>query len=85
MVLWTIYVQGTDGDVKEIEIDNCQTFRELRKQVSLLVGINFNDLLLVGKYEYNYDFNSKILKEIDGLSDECSLYVVFSVMGGIYK
>ena len=80
---WTIYVQPYDGKgVEEIEIKNTQTFGEFRKKASEQVKISFNDLLLVGKKEYNGNYNSKKMNEIEGIFDQCSLYAVYSVNGG---
>ena len=59
MVLWTIYISTTEGAIKDFTIDNEQTFEEFRKLVSAKLGINYADLLLCGKQEYNSKYNSR--------------------------
>ena len=83
MVLWTIYILPTEeSDVKEIEIDNQQTSGEFRKKVADSININSDDLLITGKEEYNYSFNSKKMCEIDGIYDNITLFAVYQVGGG---
>ena len=79
MVLWTIYVQTTSGDIYDIEIDNNETFGTLRRKAAEVVKIPNNDLLLVGKLEYSRKFDSKKLSEIEGLDDGIVLYPVIKV------
>lgn len=86
MVLWTIFVQSFEDldRVEAIEIDSEDTVSSLRSKVSQKFGVNYNDLVLTGKEEYNYSFNSRRLSSIYGISDNCSLYAVYSVGGGKY-
>ena len=79
MVLWTIYVANTSGDIYEFEIDNNETFGALRRKAAEVVKIPKNDLLLVGKLEYWRKFDSKKLSEIEGLDDGITLFAVFVV------
>ena len=81
MVLWTIYIQY-DQDLLDIEIDNEKTFGELRKIVSEKINIPYNDLLLVGNEEYGAKYNCIKLKEINGLCDQMTFFVVCQVNGG---
>lgn len=84
MVLWTIFVHNYEtNDIEIIEIDNGETFSALRKKVSNALNVPFNDVLITGREEYNGSFNSKKISEISGLSDNCSLYAVYQVGGGI--
>ena len=83
MVLWTIYVLPTEeSEVKAIEIDSEQKFSAFRTKVSNAINVNFNDLLITGKEEYNASFNSKKLSEINGIYDQCTLFAVYQVGGG---
>ena len=41
------------------------------------ININVNDLLLVGREEYDSSCNSKIIKEIGGITDESTLFRVY--------
>ena len=79
MVLWTIYVANTSGDIYDIEIDNNETFGTLRRKAAEVVKIPNNNLLLVGKLEYSREFDSKKLSEIEGLDDYITLFAVFVV------
>ena len=79
MVLWTIYVANTSGDIYDIEIDNNETFGTLRRKAAEVVKIPNNNLLLVGKLEYSREFDSKKLSEIEGLYDDSTLFAVFVV------
>ena len=82
MVLWTIFICTFDNEIYTIEIDNEKTFEEFRIMVSKEIGLPYEDLLLVGKDEYDNRYNSKKLKEIDGLYDNATLYAVLLVKGG---
>ena len=79
MVLWTIYVRDTYGSFHFIEIDNNETFGNLRRKAAEVVKIPIKDLLLVGKIEYSREFDSKKLSEIEGLDDGIVLYPVIKV------
>ena len=79
MVLWTIYVANTSGDIYDIEIDNNETFGTLRRKAAEVVKIPNNNLLLVGKLEYSREFDSKKLSEIEGLDDGIVLCPVIKV------
>ena len=79
MVLWTIYVRDTYGSFHFIEIDNNETFGNLRRKAAEVVKIPIKDLLLVGKIEYSREFDSKKLSEIEGLDDGSTLAAVFPV------
>ena len=84
MVLWTIFVMPIEEDeIKEVEIDSEQTFGEFRSIVSnMLPNINSNDLIFTADKEYNYEYNSKKLSEINGIYDQMTLYAVYQVNGG---
>jgi hypothetical protein len=85
MTVWTIFVHNYENNNLEvIEIDSEDTFSSLRSKVSSAMGVSFNDLVLTGKEEYNYNFNAKKLSSIPGLYNECALYAVYSVGGGKY-
>ena len=81
MVLWTIYVANTSGDIYDIEIDNNETFGTLRRKAAEVVKIPNNNLLLVGKLEYWRQFYSKKLSEIEGLYDGCTLFAILQLGG----
>ncbi len=81
MVLWTIYVHTTSGDIYDIEIDNNETFGALRRKVAEKVEIPNDDLSLVGKRDYWREFDSKKLSEIEGLYDGCTLCAILQVGG----
>ena len=76
MVLWTIYIITPDGEFYPIEIDNEKTFEELKRMVSKEIGLPYEYLILAGREEYNFHYNPKKIKEIDGLSDQESLYAI---------
>jgi hypothetical protein len=83
MVKWTIFVLPTEEpNIIEVEIDNEKTFSEFRRIVSQKINVNSNDLIFTGSQEYNYTFNSKKLKDIDGIYDQITLYAVYQVGGG---
>ena len=82
MVLWTIYLQSLEGEIYSIEIDNEKTLEELRRMAAQEIGIRYEDLELVGNLEYNFHYNSKKLKEIDGINDQVILFAVMKVAGG---
>ena len=83
MVLWTIFVLPTEEqDIKEVVIDSEKTFGEFRRIVSSMINVNSNDLIFVGAQEYNYNFNSKKLKDISGIYDQVTLYAGYQVGGG---
>lgn len=84
MVLWTIFVSPIEeDDVKEVEIDSEQTFGEFRRIVSnILSNISSNDLIFTADKEYNYEYNSKKMSEINGIYDQMTLYAVYQVNGG---
>ena len=81
--LWTIFVDLLDKhEVIDIKIYNNQTFLELKNEVSKYLKWNVNDVELVGPFIYGYYYNSKQIKDIDGLSNEITLYAVKKVAGG---
>lgn len=83
MVLWTIFVvPPEESEIKEIQIDSNQTFGVFRSKAAIALNINFNDLLLVGKEEYNSSYNSKKMCEVNGVYDICTLYAVIQVGAG---
>ena len=82
MVLWTIYVVTYIEELYEFKIDSEKTFGELKRIICEKLNISFNDLILSGKLEYNSKYNSRKLKEIDGLYDQMTLYGVCQVTGG---
>ncbi len=86
MVLWTIYVESIkDNGVIEIEIDSESTFLELRKKVAdEIPNVRWEDLVLASKKDYDLNYNSKKLSEIDqfDIYDQCTLMAVFAVNGG---
>ena len=82
MVLWTIYVVTYIEELYEFKIDSEKTFGELKRIICEKLNIFFNDLLLTGQREYNSEYNSRKLKEIDGLYDQMALYGVIQVFGG---
>jgi hypothetical protein len=84
MTVWSIFVLNSNNDLEVIVIDSEDTFSSLRSKVSSVIGVSFNDLLLVGEEEYNCNFNAKKLSSIPGLKDGCTLYVVYLVRGGKY-
>ena len=86
MVLWTIYVQSiTDNDLIDIEIDSESTFLEFRKKVAdRIPNVRWEDLVLASKKDYDLNYNSKKLSEIDefDIYNGCTLMAVFAVNGG---
>ena len=84
MVLWTIFVLPIEeNDVKEVEIDSEKTFGEFRRKVAdILPNISSNDLIFTADKEYNYEYNSKKMSEINGIFDQMTLYAVYQVNGG---
>ena len=82
MVLWTFFIFSyDDNESYTIEIDNEKSFEEFRRMVSKEIGLPY-EALLVAEKEYDYHYNSKKLKEIDGLYDNAMLYAVIPVTGG---
>ena len=71
-----------DEEFYPIEIDNEKTFEELKRMVSKEIGLPYEYLILAGREEYNFHYNPKKIKEIDGLSDQESLYAIENVQGG---
>lgn len=85
MVLWTIYVQSIrDNEMIEIEIDSESTLLEFRKKVADKINVRWEDLVLASKKDYDLNYNSKKLSEIDeyDIYDQCTLMAVFAVNGG---
>ena len=85
MVLWTIYVQSIrDNEMIEIEIDSESTLLEFRKKVADKINVRWEDLVLASKKDYDLNYNSKKLSEIDeyDIYDQCTLMAVFDVNGG---
>ena len=78
MVLWTIFVIPIEEDeIKEVEIDSEQTFGEFRRKVSdILPNISLNNLIFITDKEYNYEYNSKKMSEINGIYDQMTLYTM---------
>jgi hypothetical protein len=84
--MWSIFVSPMDENkLYEIYIDENKTFGEFRKMVANKINKDSIHTLITGRYEYNGDYNSKIIREIDGLSDGCSLYAVHQLYGGNTK
>ena len=81
MVLWTIFILSNE-DLIDIEIDNEKTFGELRKIVSQKLNLTCNDFILAGGEEYGAKYNFIKLKEISGIDDQATLYLVFQINGG---
>lgn len=85
MSKWTIFVCTIDQDILDFEIDPNSTFLDFRKMVAdKIPGVNWQDLVLVSKKDYNSSYNSKKICEIDKLDiyDHCTLYVVIVAQGG---
>ena len=85
MTLWTIYVISWDMNTIEIEIDSESTFLEFRKKVAdKIPGVRWEDLILASKKDYDLNYNSKKMSEIDqfDIYDQCTLMAVFAVNGG---
>lgn len=84
MTILNIFVQKYDDRtvIECFEIDDQETFSSLRKKVAEKFNYNFNDLLIIGKVEYNGDYNSKKISEISGISDQCTLFASYQVGGG---
>ena len=81
---WCIYVHTIDrSQILEFYIDSQKTFLEFRKMVAPRVGLSYADLVLVGRAEFNYAYNSKKLTEIPGLCDGYTLYATLKIGGGI--
>ena len=81
MVLWTIFVMPIDVcDIKEVEIDSEQIFGEFRRKVAdILPNISLNNLIFIADKEYNYEYNSKKMSEINGIYDLMTLYAIEQV------
>ena len=85
MVLWTIYVHSfRNNEMAEIEIDSESTFLEFRKKVADKINVRWEDLVLASRKDYDLNYNSKKLSEIDqyDIYDQCTLMAVFDVNGG---
>ena len=84
MTLWTIYVISWDMNTIEIEIDSESTFLEFRKKVADKIRVRWEDLILTSKKDYDLNYNSKKMSEIDqfDIYDQCTLMAVFAVNGG---
>ena len=88
MVMWTIMVHTLDkSDILDFNIDSQKTFLEFRKMVAPSLGISYADLVLVGRYQFNYTYNSKKLEDVPGLADCVTLFAVLQINGGklLYK
>lgn len=89
MSKWTIHVQSIkDNDILEFEIDPNRTFLEFRKMVAEKIpNVNWQDLVLASKKDYDLNYNSKKINEIDeyDIYDQCTLMAVFAVNGGNIK
>lgn len=68
----------------EIEIDSESTLLEFRKKVADKINVRWEDLVLASKKDYDLNYNSKKLSEIDeyDIYDQCTLMAVFAVNGG---
>ena len=82
MDFWSIYIFSFNKDFLEIKIEPNKTLEELRKKVADSLKIDKNILILCGKEDYDYKFNQKKLKEINGIYDGVTLHAVWSVGGG---
>ena len=78
MVYWKLYVNYmAKNKLSDIGIDNEKTFGELRKIVAETFGIDLNTFsLVVNGYNFDGNHDSKKLKEIDGISNGCTIYAV---------
>ncbi len=46
------------------------------------MGQNPNDVIFTADKEYNYEYNSKKINEIQGIEDNMTFYAVYQVGGG---
>lgn len=84
MDIWTFFVDY-QGELYEIQIDKNKTFSEFRRKTSEITNVPFNDLVLLAGVEYNRDFNSKIIGEINTLGNGTTFYLVVKIMGGNWQ
>ena len=83
-MVWTIFVQSTDGELFDILIDENKTFSDFRSKASEKVNIPFNDLVFIGDVEYDKSYNSKKLCDIGyPFRDGYTLYAALKINGGI--
>jgi hypothetical protein len=65
MEKWTLYVNGyIDDSLIVIEIDSNRTFLEFRQQAAAELGVDWKDLVLCSKHEYDKQYNPKTLKQM---------------------
>ena len=78
MVYWKLYVNYmAKNKLSDVGIDNEKTIGELRKIVAETFGIDLDTFsLVVNGYNIDRNNDSKKLKEIDGISNGCTLFVV---------
>ena len=85
MVRWTIYVQSFENqdDIISIDIDSESTFLELRKKAAFALNVNYNDLILASKVEYDNKYDSEKLRDMESADfrNESTLYAIHSVRG----
>lgn len=78
--IWKIYIQKYDdlNEIIEVEINKNKTFYYFKKIVceKLDMQDSFNWIVLTGSKEYDSKYYSKKIKDIDALSDECTLYAL---------
>jgi len=83
MVRWTIYIRSFENrdDIISIDIASESTFLELRKKAAYALNVNYNDLILASKVEYDNKYDSKKLSDMEYILNECTLYAIRSVRG----
>ena len=65
------------NNILVIDIDNEKRFGDLREMISKTFQIDSESFsVVVGGYNLYYNFDNIKLKEIDGIYNECTLYVV---------
>ena len=80
MSSWTLYILfPEDSNLLSVKIDPNKTFGEFRKKVANLLDLDYKELLLTGREDYN---DNKKINEIDGIDDGDTLYAVYQVGGG---
>lgn len=90
MTIWKLYVESnTDDDIAIIEIDTNCTFLEFRKKAADAFGLNWKDLVLCIKKDYDKEYNSQTLEQMHDqdpyvIKNGSTFYTVISINGGTF-
>ena len=62
-----ISTSNTDERIEMIEIDSNCTFLEFMKKAAAPLGLEWQDLVLSSKHEYDKQYNSKTLEQMNDM------------------